>query len=368
MASAGLCFDLTQNALVLPAGRQGKEPPVFLRNTWYVAARSSDIGESLVPLRMLGESIVVFRTENGDPGVLEDACCHRKLPLSMGRRDGDHVVCGYHGLTFDRTGKCISSPTQTRLPVGARVRSYPATDRLGLLWVWMGDPALADTNKIVSIDNHDARGWRLSGSDAMTCACNYLYLTDNLLDPSHVAWVHATTFAAGGTEDTPLDIDPSDRGGVVSRWILNQELPPFYAPLIKFAGRCDRLQHYEVRYPSIGINKSIFTPAGSGGADKPLHPEAYVMVSYHFLTPTDMEVTRYFWLQHRNTDPDDAAVTARIAANARGAFEEDRRVLEAVHRGMASTTTPHVNLGLDAGPLRFRRDLAAQIEREQASP
>jgi phenylpropionate dioxygenase-like ring-hydroxylating dioxygenase large terminal subunit len=329
---------------------------VFLRNAWYAAARSSDVGQSLAPLRMLGENIVVFRTENGDLAALEDACCHRKLPLSMGRRRGDYVVCGYHGLAFDRTGKCIASPTQTRLPAGARVRSYPAIDRWGMLWIWMGNPALADSDKIVFIDNHDADGWCLSGGDAMTCACNYLYLTDNLLDPAHVAWVHATTFAATGTED---------RGVVVWRWILNQELPPYYAPLVKFAGRCDRLQHYEVRYPSIGINKSIFTPAGSGGASKPLPPEAYVMVSYHFLTPTDTDKTRYFWLQHRNTDPHDTAVTARIAASARDAFEEDRRVLEAVQCGMATVGTPHINLALDAGSLRFRRDLATLVEREQ---
>ena len=339
---------------------------MFLRNAWYVAARSSDLGQSLTPLRMLGENIVAFRTENGDPAALEDACCHRKLPLSMGRRQGDHVVCGYHGLTFDQTGKCVTAPTQSRLPAGARVRSYPMIDRWGMSWIWMGNPALADSDKIVSIDNHDAAGWCLSGGDTMTCACNYLYLTDNLLDPSHVAWVHATTFAAGGTEDTPLSIDASDHGVVVWRWILDQELPPYYAPLVKFGGRCDRLQHYEVRYPSIGINKSIFTPAGSGGAEKPLHPEAYVMVSYHFLTPTDAERTRYYWLQHRNTDPHDAAVTAGIAASARNAFEEDRRVLEAVQRGMASAATPYINLALDAGSLRFRRQLAVLIEREQA--
>jgi phenylpropionate dioxygenase-like ring-hydroxylating dioxygenase large terminal subunit len=351
---------------VLFVGPQREEPLVFLRNAWYVAARSSDVGQSLAPLRMLGENIVVFRTENGDPAALEDACCHRKLPLSMGRLHGDHVVCGYHGLTFDRAGKCVASPTQSRLPAGARVRSYPAIDRWGLLWVWMGNPALADADKIVSIDNHDVSGWALSGTDAMTCACNYLWLVDNLLDPSHVAWVHATTFAAGGTEDTPLNIDASNQGVVVSRWILDQEPPPYYAALVKFAGRCDRLQHYEVCYPSIGINKSIFAPAGSGGVGKPLHPDAYVMVSYHFLTPIDMDSTRYFWLQHRNTDPHDAAVTARIAANARNAFEEDRRVLEAVHRGMATAATPHINLALDAGSLRFRRDLTALIERDQA--
>jgi phenylpropionate dioxygenase-like ring-hydroxylating dioxygenase large terminal subunit len=283
----------------------------------------------------------------------------------MGRRQGDYVVCGYHGLTYDHAGNCVASPTQSRLPPNARVRSYPVADRWGLLWIWMGDPALADEYKILAIENHGDPGWALTMGGAMTCACNYLYLTDNLLDPSHVAWVHQSSFAASGTEDTPLQIDVNDDGVVVRRWILDCEVPPFYASLVKFAGRCDRLQHYEVRYPSIAINKSIFTPAGTGGADKPLHETAYVMVSYHFLTPIDENTTRYHWLQHRNTDPGNDEITARIVANARSAFEEDRLVLEAVHRGMASATTPHINLALDAGSLRFRRNLETLIEQEQ---
>ena len=338
---------------------------MFLRNAWWVAAASAEIGQSLLPLKLLGERIVVFRKEDGDPVALEDACCHRKLPLSMGQRNGDRVVCGYHGLTFDAAGNCVASPTQNRVPANARVRSYPATERWGLVWIWTGNPALADERKIIAIHNHDDPAWGLSMGGAMTVACNYLYLTDNLLDPSHVAWVHRGSFAGSGTEDTPLQVDVQDQGVVVRRWILDREVPPFYAPLVKFAGRCDRLQHYEARYPSLAINKSIFTPAGTGGPDKPLHRSAYVMVYYHFLTPIDESSTRYHWLQHRNTDPEDAAVTAKIAANARSAFEEDRIVLEAVHGGMSRAATPPINLALDAGALRFRRNLQALIEQEQ---
>jgi phenylpropionate dioxygenase-like ring-hydroxylating dioxygenase large terminal subunit len=340
---------------------------VFLRNSWWVAARSDEIGQDLVPLKILGDDIVFLRKANGDPAALEDACCHRKLPLSMGQRRGDHVVCGYHGLTFDPAGTCIASPTQVRIPPNARVRSYPVADRWGFIWIWMGNPALADAGKIIAIENHDDPRWGLTMGGMMTCACNYLYLTDNLLDPSHVAWVHRTSFAGSGTEDTPLDIEMIDDGVVVRRWIRDVEVPPFYAPLVKFVGRCDRLQHYEVRYPAIAINKSIFTPAGTGGSGKTLHEASYVMVSYHFLTPADGNMTRYHWLQHRNTDATDEKIMARIIANARSAFDEDRVVLEAVHRGMATSATPHINLALDAGSLRFRRNLQTLIEQEQKS-
>jgi vanillate O-demethylase monooxygenase subunit len=97
-------------------------------------------------------------------------------------------------------------------------------------------------------------------------------------------------------------------------------------------------------------------------------PRIYRMVSYNFLTPIDADSTLYFWLQHRNTDADDTALTERIAQGAKTAFEEDRQVLEVVHRGMKHKRTPNIGLLLDAGASRFRRLLAERIAAEQARP
>jgi vanillate O-demethylase monooxygenase subunit len=82
------------------------------------------------------------------------------------------------------------------------------------------------------------------------------------------------------------------------------------------------------------------------------------------MTPIDADNTRYHWLQHRNTDPDNKNVTATIAAGAKAAFLEDRDVLEAVHTGIANETTRHLNLGLDAASVRFRRKLEKMIAEE----
>jgi phenylpropionate dioxygenase-like ring-hydroxylating dioxygenase large terminal subunit len=338
---------------------------MYLRNTWYALARREEIGEALSAFQVLGERIVAYRKADGSTVALEDACPHRKLPLSMGKRQGDGIMCGYHGLTFDGTGSCVAAPTQGKIPSTARVRSYPTADRWGLVWIWMGDAAKADPSKIIHIDNHDSAGWGMTNGDSMACGCNYLWLVDNLLDPSHVAWVHVTSFAAPGTEDTVLQVNAADNGVVVSRWMLDRPVPPYYAPLVKFKGNCDRLQHYEVRYPSLGINKSIFTPTGTGGAGKPLHEKAYVMMSYHFLTPIDATTTRYFWLQNRNTDAGNAEISAQVAAGARRAFEEDRLILEAVDKGMSGKTSPNLDLALDVGALRFRRGLQSLIDKEQ---
>lgn len=340
---------------------------MFLRNAWYVAAISGEINQSLKPIKILGERLVFYRTKAGAAVALEDACPHRKLPLSMGCLKGDTVECGYHGLTFDSTGTCVDAATQKRIPPSAKVRSYPTVDKLGLLWVWMGNSEKADSSKIIDIDNYQEPAWGITSGDAMTCYCNYLYLTDNLLDPSHVAWVHRTSFAAQGTENTPLETTVLDDGLVVSRWVYDSPVPPFYESLVQFSGRTDRLQHYEVRYPSIAINKSIFAPVGKGGSSVDLSDDTYVMISYNFMTPVDEDTTRYHWLQQRNTEPNNADVTKHIAEGARMAFNEDKEILEAVHSGMKNKTSKNLDLALDAGSLRFRRGLEKLIQLEQES-
>jgi len=342
-------------------------PGVYLRNAWYAAALSREVGREPMARQLLGEAVVLYRTQNGKPVALEDACPHRKLPLSMGRIKGDALECGYHGLTFDATGACIDAATQERIPPRACVRSYPAVDRYGLLFVWMGDPARADASALIHLEHHDSPQWHLTQGEGMPIQCHYLWLVDNLLDPSHVAWVHRSSFAGGGTDKTPLRIDTLPEGVLCSRWMRDQPPPPFYAPLVKFPGHADRLQHYEMRFPAVGINRTVFAPAGQGGPALKDSPEVYRMASYHFITPVDADRSVYFWLQHRNTDIHDEALTQRIAAGARAAFEEDRRVLEAVHRGMTQARTPSTGLLLDASARRFREALAERMAREQAT-
>ena len=334
---------------------------MFLRGSWYVAAYSSEVTQALKPLRILGENIVMYRTRSGEIAALEDACPHRKLPLSMGMIKGDRIVCGYHGLTFDSRGACVAAPTQGRVPTGAAVRRHLAKERYGFVWIWMGDPSGADENGIIDIPNYDNPTWgRTKGGD-MTIACNYLYVVDNLLDPSHVAWVHLTSFAGAKTDDTPLSIDVQKESVTVWRWMMDTQAPAYYAELLKFPGKVDRKQHYECVLPSTGINKSIFSPAGFGGPEKPLHEKTYVNISYNFMTPIDENNTRYFWFQHRNTDPENQEISERMNAGALSAFLEDRDVLVAVHNGMAERKTPNLDLALDAGALRFRKLLKARM-------
>lgn len=342
------------------------DSPDFLRNCWYVAGRTTDFETSLKAQRVLGEDIVIFRGEQGEPIALEDACPHRKLPLSSGTISGSTVVCGYHGLTFDCKGHCVAAPTQQdAIPKRAVVRSYPVEDRWGFLWIWMGDPDKADPKDIIDIPNFDSPEWAATKLGALSMVCNYLYITDNLLDPSHVAWVHLTSFAGAGTDSLPLDMEESDDTLVVSRWVMGQSAPPYYLKMLPFGDNCDRKQHYEVRIPSTAINMSVYTKAGLGGPDKPVPDSAFLNISYNFITPVDKDNSLYFWFQHRNMHADDEELSQYMFDGATMAFNEDKEVLERVHTGMKERKTPYINLGLDAGAMRFRRKIEDWIDAEK---
>jgi vanillate O-demethylase monooxygenase subunit len=338
---------------------------MFLRNAWYVAARDAELADKLLPIKILGERLVLYRQANGAAAALEDACVHRKLPLSMGRVKGDHVECGYHGMTYGADGKCVRIPCSDRIPKDARVRSYPTVSRYGLLWVWMGEAASADPATIFPVAHWGDAEWGVTDGDAMTVHCNYLYMTDNLLDPSHVAWVHPGSFGDAACEATPVDVHGSERGIIASRWMRGVDAAPLYVPFMPFAGQCDRLQHYEVRFPSHALIKAVFVPAGSAGPQAEGHEHAFVMDSYNFLTPVDAGTTRYYWFQLRNVSPRDAEVSRLMADSVRGAFEEDRAILNAVQKSFDESRTPHIDIAIDSAPLRFRRRLRQMIVAEQ---
>lgn len=338
---------------------------MFLKNAWYVAAWDEEITRDLQQIMVLNQKICIFRNEAGEVIALEDACPHRKLPLSKGRIKGDTVECGYHGLTFDCAGQCVWAPGAGRIPSNAKVHAYPCHEKYGLVWIWMGNPALADPHEIFEIENFDNPDWGINRGAAMELDCNYLLMCDNLLDPTHVAWVHESSFAAAATKDTPLRVRKTETGVIVHRWMMDHEPAPFYKKVVEFEGNCDRLQHYEVRYPSHALIKAVFTPAGTGGEDGLLHPKTFIMDSYNFMTPVTEKTTRYYWFQLRNIRPGDEALSKMMSEDVRTAFEEDRAVLNEVQVGMDEKTSPHIDLPIDGGQLRFRRQLQAMINEER---
>ncbi|WP_219894819.1 aromatic ring-hydroxylating dioxygenase subunit alpha [Aquisediminimonas profunda] len=337
----------------------------MLKNAWYVAAWDDEIGASPVERRIIGQLVVLYRRIDGTVAALEGLCPHRRMPLAMGRVDGDFLSCGYHGLAFAPDGQCVNVPCQSGIPDGAHLRSYPVEVRYGLVWIWMGDVAAADRIHIIEIENWGDPAWGYNRGPAMTYECNYLYITDNLLDPSHVAWVHPTSFGDDSCKAQPPQISVDALGVTVSRWIKDAPVAPFYADLVPFAGNADRLQHYEVRYPANAIIKAIFVPSGEGGHTRTADPSnSFVMDSYNFITPETERSSRYYWFQLRNVRPDDAVLSEEMSQSVLSAFSEDLQVLNAVQKGMDACGDSFLSIASDAGPLRFRHLLGKKIAAE----
>lgn len=338
---------------------------MYLKNAWYVAAWDHELADRPVPRRVLDEAVVLYRNQAGEPEALEDSCPHRRLPLSLGCVSGDGLRCGYHGMLFGADGACIEIPGQEIIPPGARVRAYPVVERWNLIWIWMGDAALADPATIIDIPHFAEPGWAVNRGPAMDVACHYQYMTDNLLDPSHVSYVHASSLGSAATVGVPVNTEVGEDRVIVSRWILDHDLAPFFAKRVAFTGRADRLQHYEVRMPAHAVIKDVVAPAGSGAPEGRLHPDTFLIDSYNFVTPVDADNCRYYWFQVRNYAADDQGESAALTADFIDAFEEDLVILAAVHKGMKAAGR-HIDLATDLGSNHARRMLKRMIAAEAA--
>src|SRR5260370_15241239 len=167
---------------------------MFLRNGWYAAIWADDLKDRTVGSIFLNDKVVVFRNASGEVAALEDWCCHRAAPLSKGELSGDYLMCGYHGLKYDINGQCVEVPGQSVIPRGAKVRSYPVHEKWGVVWIWMGEPAKADAAKVPNLYWLADPKWSATPG-YIHLRSNYQFLIDNLLDLTHVSYLHRKTFA-----------------------------------------------------------------------------------------------------------------------------------------------------------------------------
>src|ERR1700733_15676447 len=124
----------------------------YVRNCWYVAAWSHEVNdEKLFARTILGEPVLLYRASDGSPIALADRCCHRHAPLSIGRKEGDSVRCLYHGLKYDRLGRCIEIPGQSSIPTRLQLKCYPAAERGRWIFLWMGEPNKADQSLLPDV-------------------------------------------------------------------------------------------------------------------------------------------------------------------------------------------------------------------------
>ena len=220
---------------------------IFLRNSWYVAAWNHELIDGRKLARtILERPVVIYRGASGKVVALDDRCCHRAAPLSMGRIEGDDIRCMYHGMKFEPGGKCIQIPGQDMIPPKLGVRSYPVVERYNLIWIWMGDIEKADPNLIVDYPPLADPKWRgLPGY--MHYKANWLLIVDNLSDFAHLAFVHTHTL--GGSEEyayktKPVAIEKLDDGFRVERWHMSADPPPYHCKVI--ANKTDKIDRRNI--------------------------------------------------------------------------------------------------------------------------
>lgn len=341
---------------------------MFIRNCWYVVAWDHEIpADTLFSRTVIGDPLLLHRTAAGEVVALEDRCCHRLAPLSKGRKEGDCVRCGYHGLLFDAEGRCIEVPGLDTVPPKARVRRYPVVVKNRWVFVWMGDPAKADPAELPENFSCDHPDWHHQPG-YLHYDTNYLLIADNLLDFSHLSYVHEKTL--GGTpaiaQSRPT-IERVPRGLRVSRHVPDVPPPPFYTRMRSFDSNIDRYFIYDFLLPSTLLMSSGGRPTGSTASDG---PDTVRLHSCQTLTPETEQSTHYFFQQSVPTDQGGASLAGNVYASLVQAFEEDRAMITAQARTIAMNPgAPMLPLAMDAALVQFRRivDEALRAEGQGAA-
>jgi vanillate O-demethylase monooxygenase subunit len=342
------------------------ETTTFLKNRWYVAALTTEVDDTPLARTIAGQKTVLFRDTKGEIVALEDRCAHRQAPLSLGEVVGDNIQCGYHGLTFDRSGSCVRVPSQKLIPPGACVRAYPVAEKQGFIHLWTGDrePSLEETPfdfPFAAMDGLNARYAALSGK------FDYRLLIDNLMDLTHLGFTHKNTIGTGAVADSGKA--KSERQGdrvIVTREMENIAPAPTHVEVTGYSGNVDRWQIIEFIPPCFISLQVGNAKHGTGGFNADPADKLINRRTLHIATPETEDTTHYFWV---STYPSDSMTPEQeqiIYDRTLEVLDEDVRMIE----GQQTRYDPEfamIDISEDAGQLAMRATLERLIQEEQAS-
>lgn len=262
---------------------------MFLKNQWYSAAFARELQEKPLARRICGEPVALFRTRSGRIGALEDRCPHRSAPLSAGTCAGETIRCGYHGIEFGTDGACALIPHQPNIPPRMRVRAYPAAERWGYAWIWMGDPAAADPARIPDYWWFAAEGWQ-SFERLYLVAAHWELCADNILDLSHTPFLHPKT--VGIPEMATIPLKTWVEGDTVfQQRVMKQVTPsPFVREWGDFKGKIDRVATLRWQPPSAVDVEMLYEDAAA----------RIVLRLTQLVTPETETTTHIFFAWSRN--------------------------------------------------------------------
>ncbi|WP_226635046.1 aromatic ring-hydroxylating dioxygenase subunit alpha [Novosphingobium profundi] len=336
---------------------------MFVRNAWYAAAWSHELGDGQLARTILTEPVVLFRTSDGVAHALHDACPHRFAPLSMGKHKGDRIACAYHGLEFDGSGRCIHNPHgKGAIPASLSVRAYPVVERYDMVWVWPGDINQADPAQLPQIPRleDDAFSW-VHGR--LHVEADYQLVIDNLLDLTHVEFMHPMLASEGNAARTKFRCE--QEGDIVRAFydVSDEPITGLFQILWENNRKSADLHAYmHWHAPSIlYLDTGMVSNEEDGGPKIP---------TVHFLTPETAETTHYFWAAGRNRGHGNEQVSSMLQFATQNAFEtEDEPMIRAVRSRMHSNDLfahKPALLPMDEAGVRARRILEQRVTAEQS--
>lgn len=332
-------------------------------NTWWVAARSEEIGNEPFMRWLLDRPVVMFRSENGEPIALDNRCPHRWAPLSDGKVEGDIISCPYHGAQFGADGKCVKYPSQDKPPAKMGVQSFPIVERGQFIWIWMGDPekcALADLPPILKLGIKS--GWFGVTGD-FEFGANYFLLHENVLDLTHFNFVHAESFGIKSWNPSPEYKVDGQRAGFTATLYPEDFPPEERAALgIGFPGTKEMYNEGWFETPAMHYNKSIVRVEPEGA-----EPVAFNTNIYHLVTPASPTHTYYWWFVETDAPmPDEAK--AGFNDFLKIGYLEDKVILESIqdilNKDVRGHDYPEFTLNGDGGGMLARRALKKLLDAE----
>ena len=343
----------------------------YLRNAWWQAAWAEEIDEhgGKLARTIMDEPIVFFRDMAGKIGAVEDRCCHRGAPLSHGNIVEKGLECLYHGLTFNTEGQCVQIPGQDNIPPSACVKSYPVVERQEFIWIWMGDPAKADESKIVDWPFHDMPDKFPHRKATMPIKINYMMMIDNLMDLTHLGYVHRKTI--GGDPKThvnaKMDTNRTDAGVKYIRWMDDCVPPPTYVRGAGFEGKVDRWQEFEYVLPGSVLQWSGALNVGEGAREN-REQEGFHLRLFHGITPASATSSYYFWSTANGYRQDDPQATEDMYNEIYPTFVEDVEIMEGQQERLnMNPDRPLIGIKADHALVLARRALQQALDDEQAT-
>ncbi|NBC35429.1 Rieske 2Fe-2S domain-containing protein [Novosphingobium sp. FSY-8] len=263
-------------------------------NGWYVAAFCNEIGEELLSRWILNQPVVLYRKGDGTAVAVEGRCPHRHYPLGASKRVGDAIQCGYHGITFDAGGKCTFVPSQQTVPGVYGIRAYPLVERGLWAWIWPGDPDKADESLIPDMTEigYDLPGYYARPFYYHHVEGRYQLLNDNLLDLTHLGYLHASSIGTPDDAATPEEREVTDRYIRSRRYMRNTPPPPVMQERGWVEGPIDRISGMDFHFP--GFHAGIGDVRVAEG-----QPRAGALLRssrvWHAVTPATKTTTNYFF-------------------------------------------------------------------------